>query len=144
MRRLLPDRTEMVSRKCSQRLSHGPLPCASRAAGSWNRPLPCKVRDFPLSGAGHIPVPLSTLPSSIQFSFKTLFIFRERGKEGERETEMWERNIDGLLLVHAPRRCKTKPVMQACALTGNRTDDLLICGMTPNQLNHTNQGYIIL
>ena len=29
---------------------------------------------------------------------------------------------------------------QACALTGNRTDDLVVCRTTPSPLSHTNQG----
>ena len=34
----------------------------------------------------------------------------------------------------------TEPATQACALTGNRTGDLLLCGMTPNPLSHTHQA----
>ena len=67
-----------------------------------------------------------------------LFIFRERRREGERETLMCERYINRL-----PLTCPqpgTWPVTQACALTGNPTDELSVCGMTPNLLSHTSQG----
>ena len=46
-----------------------------------------------------------------------LFIFRERRREGERETLMCERYINRL-----PLTCPqlgTRPTTQACALTGN-------------------------
>ena len=32
------------------------------------------------------------------------------------------------------------PTTQACALTGNQTGDLLLCGAMPNPLSHTGQG----
>ena len=35
-----------------------------------------------------------------------------------------------------------EPANQACVLTGNQTQDLLVYGMTPNQLNHMGQGPI--
>ena len=35
----------------------------------------------------------------------------------------------------------TGPSTQACALTGNWTDDLLLSGMIPNQLSHISQGH---
>ena len=34
----------------------------------------------------------------------------------------------------------TEPASQACALTGNRTGDLWLWGMMPDQLSHTGQG----
>ena len=55
-------------------------------------------------------------------SLKT-FIFRERDRERERETLMCERNID-LLLLTCPQP-GTWTATQACALTRNRTGDLL-------------------
>lgn len=33
-----------------------------------------------------------------------------------------------------------EPITQACALSGNRTIHLLLCGTVLNQLNHTHQG----
>ena len=71
---------------------------------------------------------------------KTLFILeRVEGKEKERETPMWERNID-LSYMCLPW---TEPTTQACAETGKWTRNLLLCGMTPNQLSHTSQGSLI-
>ena len=34
----------------------------------------------------------------------------------------------------------TIPATQACALTGNRTSDLLVCRLVLNPLSHTSQG----
>ena len=52
-----------------------------------------------------------------------LFIFREEGREGEREG----RNIDWLPLIHVLTR--DEPTAQACALTRNQTSHLLLCGI---------------
>ena len=52
------------------------------------------------------------------FKKKILFIFRERGREKERE-----RNISVWLPLLCPL-LGTWPATQACALTGNRTGDL--------------------
>ena len=63
-----------------------------------------------------------------------LFIFRERGKKGERE-----RNIN----VWLPLECLppgTLPPTQACTLTGNPTGDLLVYRPALNPLSHTSQG----
>ena len=69
--------------------------------------------------------------ASIFFFFKRfyLFIFGERGREGERETLMGERASHQLLPVWAPAG---RPAHQACAPTRNRTGDLSLCGTTPN------------
>ena len=74
--------------------------------------------------------------------FKHIFIgFRERRREGEREGETLgcerETSIDCLWYASRPG---TKPATQACALTGDRTCDLSLCGWTRNPLNHTSQG----
>ena len=63
---------------------------------------------------------------SLHFFKKILFIFRKREKEGED---------------HQPvASCIPQPGMwpatQACALTGNGTRDLLLCGATPSPLSH--------
>ena len=42
-------------------------------------------------------------------------------------------------LLHAPN-WGPGLATQACALTGNRTGDLLVCGMMHNPLSHTSQG----
>ena len=62
-----------------------------------------------------------------------LFVFRERGREGEREGKkhqcVRETSINYLLYVPQPG---TEPTTQACGLTGNRTSDLLLCRTIPN------------
>ena len=50
-----------------------------------------------------------------------LFIFRQRGREGQIEG-----NISGWLPLECPI-LGTWPAIQACALTRNRTDDRLVC-----------------
>ena len=64
-----------------------------------------------------------------------LLIFRERGREGQKEEEKHRDGIETSFgcLSHAPQ-LGTEPAAQACALTGNRTGDFLLCGMTPNRL----------
>ena len=72
----------------------------------------------------------------LSFFLKILFIFRERGREGERENNV--RNIDQPPLTHTPTR--DKPTTQVHALTWNRTTDPSFCGMMSNQRSHTGQG----
>ena len=63
-----------------------------------------------------------------------LFIFRERGREGEREGEKHQ----CVVASHTPRN-GTWPATQACALTGNRTRDS--SGLPAlNPLSYTIQG----
>ena len=77
--------------------------------------------------------------------FIYLFIFvclftRERGREGkEREGEKhWcERETSITCLPYMP--WWIKPTTQVCALTGNQTSDLLICGASLNPLSHTSE-----
>ena len=66
--------------------------------------------------------------------FKILFLERGERKEKERERNknMW-----------LPLTCSlpgTWPAMQACALTGNRTSNPLVCRPLPYPLSHTSQG----
>ena len=73
--------------------------------------------------------------------FKTLFIFRKREMEGDREGEKHrcdQRNIDHLSLVHT--RLGTEPAPQTWVLTRDRTCSLSPCGTMPNQHSHTSQG----
>ena len=51
---------------------------------------------------------------------------------------MCERNIDQLPFTHP--RPEPQPETQACALTGNRTSDLLVHKHVLNPLYHTSQG----
>ena len=66
--------------------------------------------------------------------FIYLFLDRREGREKERE-----RNIDQLPSVRLVLM-RTKPAAQACALTGNQTNHLSLCGKAPNQLSHNGQG----
>ena len=50
---------------------------------------------------------------------------------------MYEGDIDRL-----PLTCD-RPATQACAVTGTRTRDLLLCGTKPKHLSHATQGYKI-
>ena len=68
-----------------------------------------------------------------------LFYFSLERREG-RETPMFERNIDWLPLTHP--QLGTWSATQACALTGNRTCNLLVHRPELNLLSHTSQGHI--
>ena len=65
-----------------------------------------------------------------------LFVFSERGREGEREAEKhwWTREIS----LSCPTR-DLAPTL-ACALTRNRNSDLSVCGPVLSSLSHTSQG----
>ena len=68
------------------------------------------------------------------FSRIYLFIFIERGREGERVG-----NINVWLSLACPL-LGTWPTTQACALTGNQTGDPLVHRPKLNPLSHTSQG----
>ena len=72
------------------------------------------------------------------FLILLFFIFRERGREGEKEGAKHQcdrkKSTRCLPYVLSPG---TKPITQACALTGNWTGDLSPCRTMPNQLRHT-------
>ena len=78
--------------------------------------------------------------------FKKYFIYlileRGEGREKERERNIGARNVDWLPL--ARPQPGTRPKIQACALTGNRTSDLLVHRLVLSPLNHTSQGKIFL
>ena len=80
----------------------------------------------------HVPY----LPHALFFlkDFIYLFLEREDGKEKERE-----RNINVWLPLTCPR-LGTWPAIQACALTGNQTDDTFVRRPALNPLSHTSQG----
>ena len=69
---------------------------------------------------------------------KILFLDRRVGKEKERE-----RNISVWLLLAHPLP-ETWPTTQACALTGNRTSNPLLCKPALSLLSHTSQGSLFI
>ena len=85
---------------------------------------------------------IKSCPNSFFFKKKKRFLFiyfLERGEGREKERE---RNIS----VELPLVCpllRTWPTTQACALTGNRTSNLLVCRMTPSPLSRTSQSKYI-
>ena len=72
----------------------------------------------------------------ISFLKEFIYLFLERG-EGREKVK--ERNISVWLLLPHPL-LGTWPATQACALTGNRTEDLLVHRPALNPLSHTSQG----
>ena len=68
---------------------------------------------------------------------KDFYLFLERGEGREKDRE---RNISVWLPLTCPQ-LGTWPTTQACALSGNRTGDLLVCRLTLNPLSHTSQGW---
>ena len=73
---------------------------------------------------------------------------REEGRKGERETSMGERSIHQLSLTHSQTEDHNtlglgiEPSIQARALTGNRTCNLLTMGRHSDQVSHMGQGQI--
>ena len=67
--------------------------------------------------------------------FLNLFLKKGREKERERNSNVW-------LLLVCPL-VGTWSTTQACALTGNRTGDPLVCRQAFNPLSHTSQGKIM-
>ena len=82
--------------------------------------------------------PCVTIFFNLSFFFKILFlfIFRERGRKEERKRE---RNTNVWLPLTHPQ-LGTWLTTQACALTGNRTGDILVRRPALNPLNHSSQG----
>ena len=80
---------------------------------------------------------------SLVFIFLKEFVYlflRDGGREGEREGRSINVRKSSIgCLLYAPHP-GTKPATQACALTGNRTGNLLLCGVTSNQVSHTGPG----
>ena len=76
------------------------------------------------------------------FLKKDLCIIRETrrggGEQRERNTDVWEKCCS--VASHMHPQLGTRTPAQACALTRNWTGDLLLCGMTLNQLSHAGQG----
>ena len=70
-------------------------------------------------------------------SFIYLFLNRGEGREKERE-----RNVSVWLPLVRPL-LRTWPTTQACALTGNRTSNSLVCRPALKPLSHTSQGVFL-
>ena len=66
-----------------------------------------------------------------------LFIFRERGREGEREGEKYQCVFTSHGFPHPPPG--TRPATQACVPIGNRTSDPLVLRPALNPPSHTSQ-----
>ena len=71
----------------------------------------------------------------LYFKILFIFIFREKGKEGERE----EGKHKCVVASQYPL-LGTWPATQACALTGNQTGDPLVPKPVLNPLSRTSQG----
>ena len=65
------------------------------------------------------------------YFFLILFIFRERGREGEKHQYVVASQAPPL---------GSWPAAQACALTGNRTSDPVVHRLVLNPLSLTGQG----
>ena len=76
----------------------------------------------------------------IKSFFKRFYvlIFRQKGREGEREGEMCLSHIDWPPYAHP--QPGYWPATQAFALTGNQTGDLLVHRPVLNPLSHISQG----
>ena len=70
-------------------------------------------------------------------------MFRERGREGEKEGEKYqcegETSIDCLSYM---LRLWSVPATQACTLIKNQIGGLFLCGTTYNQPSYTGQGCV--
>ena len=68
--------------------------------------------------------------------FKNIYLFLERGREGEREGEKHQCVVASRM----PPQVGTWPATQACALTRNRTGDPVVRRPALNPLSCTSQG----
>ena len=86
---------------------------------------------------------LYSLQDKIQTSFlKFLFIFREKGRERERERNIdaWEKHRLTASCTPPTRATRDQPATHTCALTWNGIGDLAICRMMPKPLSYISQG----
>ena len=92
----------------------------------------------------HYAVPLKLIKNNVECKLylKIFYLLLERGeeRERERETSMCERYEDRLPL--ARPQLGTWPTTQACALTRNRTGDLLACRLALNPLSLPSHGRV--
>ena len=121
-------------------------PLAARCGEVMGRPVPRLRFTCPwlcLAVHGHS-ILLSQNIVGISFSLKILFIYFWREEKGERNT-VCERNIERLHLTRP--KLGTWPATQACALTGNWTSNLLVCGTMltePHQSGLVGISYMLL
>ena len=66
-----------------------------------------------------------------------LFIFRQGGREGERQGD----KDQCMVAFRTPHTLGTWPATQACALTGSRTNNTLVLRLALSPLSHTSQGH---
>ena len=98
------------------------------ASHMWGR----NLRALWSTGVCRVPQPSACPPL---FFFK-IYLFLDRGREGEREGEKCQ-------CVWLPLTCRlpgTWPAAQACALTGNGISNPLVHRPALNPLNHASQG----
>ena len=69
------------------------------------------------------------------FNLDFIYLFSERGREGEKDQCVRETSV-----ASRTPPIGDPPATQACALTGNRTGDLLFHRPAPNPLSHVSQG----
>ena len=65
---------------------------------------------------------------------KRFYLFSERGERKEKKGEKHQ------LVASQTPPARDWPATQACALTGNRTSDPLVCRLALKPLSHTSQG----
>ena len=89
---------------------------------------------------------LGSLSLSLSLFLPSFLSFTERRREGEREGEKHQCVVASctppLPLAHP--QLGTRPTTQACALTGNRTNNPLVRRLAFNPLSHTSQGQEVL
>ena len=73
--------------------------------------------------------------------FIYLFIERGEGRENEKERNINAKEERRLVAFRISPALGPEPTTQACALTRDRTSDLLFCGTIPNRLSHTGLGH---
>ena len=86
----------------------------------------------------------SFLKNPLGFLRFYLFIFREKGREGEREGEKHRYARETLIGYLLTPPTGDRPTTQACALTRNQTGDLSVHRLVLIPLSHASQGLFII